>query len=124
MSDRACIGNRLPLAEILPRRKQETHRAMTTFRCSSCERTISGSDLLEREPMCRACQAARTDTSRRPPIAAVIVAPVSAAAITAVCLAHGLHGPFGAANRLANFGFWVVAGMAIALVVRLAGKSV
>jgi len=97
---------------------------MTTFRCSSCERTISGSDVLEREPMCGDCQAARTDASPRPPIALVILAPVSAAATTAVCLAHGLQGPFGAADRLANFGFWVVAGMAIALMVRLAGKCV
>jgi hypothetical protein len=97
---------------------------MTTFRCASCECSISGSDLLEGEPMCPACRAARTDSSGRPPIAAVILAPVSAAAIAASCLARGLHGPFGATNALANFAFWVVAGMAIALVVRLVVKSV
>jgi hypothetical protein len=97
---------------------------MTTFVCSSCERNISGSGLIEREPMCRACRAARTDSSRRPPNAAVILAPVAAAAITATCLAYDLHGPFGAANGLANFAFWVVAGMAVGLVVRFTVKSV
>jgi len=74
--------------------------------------------------MCRACRAARTDSSRRPPTAAVILAPLAAAAIAAGCLAHGLHGPFGAANGLANFAFWVIAGMAVGLVVRLAVKRV
>jgi hypothetical protein len=107
-----------------PFRRQDKHRAMTTFRCSACERNISGFSLLERKPMCRACRAARTDSSGRPPIAAVILAPVSAAVIAASCLAHGLHGPFAATNALANFAFWVVAGMAIALVVRLVVKGV
>jgi len=73
--------------------------------------------------MCRACRAARTDSSRRPPTAAVVLAPVSAAAITATCLAYGLHGPFGAAHGLANFAFWVVAGMAVGLVVRITIKT-
>jgi len=49
---------------------------------------------------------------------------VAAAAITATCLAYGLHGPFGAANGLANFAFWVVAGMAVGLAVRFTVKSV
>jgi hypothetical protein len=52
------------------------------------------------------------------------LAPLAAAAIAAGCLAHGLHGPFGAANGLANFAFWVIAGMAVGLVVRLAVKRV
>jgi hypothetical protein len=95
---------------------------MTTFRCSKCACSISGSELLEGEPMCPACRAARTNSAGRPPIAAVILAPASAAAITASCLAHGLQGPFGATSGLANSAFWFVAGMAIALVVRLAVK--
>jgi hypothetical protein len=96
---------------------------MTTFVCSSCERSISGSGFIEREPMCRACRAARTNSSRRPPNAAVILAPAAAAAIAAACLAYGLHGPFGAVHGVANFGFWVVAGMAVGLLVRITMKK-
>ena len=97
---------------------------MTTFLCSSCKRSISGSGLIEREPMCRACRKARTASTRRPPIAAVILAPLCAAVLAAACLARGLHSPFDAANGVANFAFWVVGGMAVGLVIRIAVKSV
>ena len=93
---------------------------MTTFICSSCQRTISGSRLVEREPMCRACRSARAGASRRPPIAAVILAPLCAAIIAAICLLHGVHGPLGPTSGPANLAFWIVAGMAVGLVVRTA----
>jgi hypothetical protein len=96
---------------------------MATFLCSSCNRSISASGLIEREPMCRACRKARTASTRRPPIAAVVFAPLCAAAITAACLLRGFHSPFDGSNGVANFAFWLVGGMAVGLVVRIAVKS-
>ncbi len=93
---------------------------MATFTCSSCRQTISASALVEREPMCRACRSARAGASRRPPTAAVILAPLCAALIAAVCLIHGVRGPLGPTTNTANVAFWVVAGMAVGLVVRTA----
>ena len=96
---------------------------MPTFLCSSCNRSISAPALIEREPMCRACRKARTASTRRPSIAAVIFAPLCAAALAAACLAHGLHAPFAETNGVANFAFWLVGGMAVGLVIRSAVKS-
>jgi hypothetical protein len=96
---------------------------MTMFVCSSCNRTISGSRLVEREPMCRACREARTTAARRPPFTAVFFAPVLAASLAGMCLTHGLRSPFDGMSSIANFAFWVVGGMAVGLIVRVAVKS-
>jgi hypothetical protein len=96
---------------------------MTTFFCSGCKRTISASGLIEREPMCRACRKARSAPARRPPTAAIILAPLCAAAIAAACLSQGLHSPFDPVNGMANFMFWVVSGMAVGLVIRIGMKE-
>lgn len=96
---------------------------MTMFVCSSCKRTISGSRLVEREPMCRACRQTRTTAARRPPLTAVLFAPVLAASLAGLCLTHGLRSPFDGINGFANFAFWVVGGMAVGLVVRVTVKS-
>jgi|HubBroStandDraft_6_1064221.scaffolds.fasta_scaffold312323_2 hypothetical protein len=95
---------------------------MTTFVCSSCRRTISASSLIEREPMCRACRKARATPSRRPSNLALILAPLCAAGLAAVCLSQGFHSPFDGASAVANFAFWVVGGMAVGLVIRSAGN--
>jgi hypothetical protein len=96
---------------------------MTMFVCSSCNCTISGSRLVEREPMCRACLDARATAARRPPLTAVIFAPVLAATLAGLCLTHGLRSPFDGINGFANLAFWVVGGMAVGLIVRVAVKS-
>lgn len=96
---------------------------MTSFVCLSCNRTISASGLIEREPMCRSCRKARRAAARRPSNGTVILAPLCAAGIVAACLAHDLHGPFDPANSVANFVFWVAGGMAVGLVIRITAKA-
>jgi hypothetical protein len=96
---------------------------MAQFVCSACHRTITASGLIEREPMCRVCRQARTATVRRPSKAAFIAAPLCAAGLTALCAVQGLHSPFDGLNAVANFAFWVVGGMAVGLVIRVAVKN-
>jgi hypothetical protein len=40
-----------------------------------------------------------------------------------MCLTHGLRSPFDGMSSIANFAFWVVGGMAVGLIVRVAVKS-
>ena len=54
----------------------------------------------------------------RPPLTAVVFAPVLAATLAGLCLTHGLRSPFDGISSIANLAFWVVGGMAVGLLVR------
>ena len=61
--------------------------------------------------------------ARRPPTA-IVLSPLCAAAIAAVCLVRGCTVPSRPPTASANFAFWVVSGMAVGLVVRVAVKEI